>query len=307
MTQFKDKNLHFDLSHFAIIEISGDDATEFLQNQLITNMPDLKQSGWLLSAWCSPKGRILANFILFEYNAQYFLILPTMLKQIILQRLNIFVLRSKVNIRDVSEHYALIGIYGEQCSDILRANPEFIRHANLQFLDGSLLIRMTDNTPRWILAAPIEKLTHIMNQAFLDMEQGNRSTWSLLDIEAGLPWVTEATSEKFLPQMLNLDDTGGLSYNKGCYPGQEIIARVHFRGEVKKRLYLGTGKGDITPGPGDQLEAIADGKLLGDIIDAEQNSTDGFSILAAANVAETNTLQACVRGECGSVIELKTV
>ena len=300
-------NLHFDLSHFSIIQVSGDDAEEFLENQLITHLPDLESAGWLLSAWCLPNGRILSNFILFENNHHYFLILPSMLKQKIIDRLKLYILRSNVSIDDASDDYALIGLAGEVSNDLLKQIYDGFTPVKKQAVNQSMILQMPDDTARWILLVHMDEVNQLMQQILLAFQESDRATWSLLDIKAGIPWVTTATSEEFIPQMLNLDTTGGLSYKKGCYPGQEIIARIHFRGEIKKRLYIGTGTSDVTPGPGDKLESIDDAKLIGDVIDAEPNPAGGFSFIATANIDENETIKACLRGEHQSLVELKPV
>ncbi len=304
-----DKNLHFDLSHFSLIQISGTDANQFLQNQLITDLDELNEYGWLLSAWCISNGRILCNFILYEQDDAYFLVLPSMFKQKIMQRLGMFVLRSKVDIIDCLENYALIGLYGVKSLDLLKQINKNVNNKgnHLQQSENCTVIHFQDDTPRMMLVIPIENLGNFMNQILMACEESDRSAWSLLDIESGIPWITEATSEQFLPQMLNLDLTGGLSHKKGCYPGQEIIARVHYRGEIKKRLFIGTGNSNITPGPGDQLEELETGKLVGDVIDAEPCQDGQFKLLAICEIKENGGYKARLRGSEETTVTLQAI
>ncbi len=298
-------NLHFDLSHFSVIQISGNDATEFLQNQLITNLSDLEHAGWLLSGWCLPNGRLLANFILFENQDSFFLILPSMLKEKIIKRLTMFVLRSKVSIEDVSDKYALIGLAGENSNNLLNQIDSTFTPTKKQNLKSSIVLQMPDETPRWFMIIKIDELKSIMNQILLAFKESDRASWSLLDIQASLPWITVTTSEQFIPQMLNLDQTGGLSYEKGCYPGQEIIARLHYRGEVKKRLFIGEGESEITPGPADQIENTESKKLVGDIIDAETVDGKRFQFLAVVELNASENVQ--IRGEEKIAVSVQTL
>ena len=112
-------NRYFDLSHFSLITVSGEDAMTFLQNQLTANLEQLDTHGWVLAAWCLPNGRIISNFLFFQYRGQYMLVLPSMLKDKVIRRLGMFVLRSKVQINDISDNHALIGLQGMSIEDVL--------------------------------------------------------------------------------------------------------------------------------------------------------------------------------------------
>ncbi|MGH8120840.1 MAG: YgfZ/GcvT domain-containing protein, partial [Gammaproteobacteria bacterium] len=129
-----------------------------------------------------------------------------------------------------------------------------------------------------------DNLHLLMERIHMRCKPGAPGGWELLDIEAGIPWITEATSESFLPQVLNLEEMQGLSYQKGCYPGQEVIARLHYRGELKRRLFLGTGYGEIVPVPGAGLERADAGARSGDVIDAARHPDGCLKLLAVADI-----------------------
>ena len=276
---------YFDLSHFSMLEISGKDAFDFLHGQFICDLNDLENHGWLLSGWCLPNGKTICTFIIFSIDKSFFLILPSMLKDKILKRLTMYVLRSDVSITDVSDNYALLGFSGKNIKEII--DPHGLENAfvknKLCFTAGFSLLTLWDNTPRYIMISKIETITEIMNQITSTCIAGERTDWSLMDIEAGIPWITNAISENFLPQMLNIDQMHGMSLKKGCYPGQEIIARLHYRGQLKKRMYLGYGDSMITPGPGDRLENKDTKTNIGEIIDAERDISNGFKFLAVVD------------------------
>lgn len=297
-------NRHFDLSHFALIKVSGEDAAGFLQNQITADINSLEQQGWVLSAWCLPNGRIICNFILFQSDDGFILILPSMLKDTLIKKLSIYILRSKVSITDISDDYAVIGLQGENISNVLNEVNLSMQDQRLHSTDGVSIINFQDSTPRIMLVIDMDKIGSISKRIFMACREGDRNQWSLLDIESGLPWITSQTSESFLPQMLNLDLNGGLSLKKGCYPGQEIIARLHFKGEVKKRMYFGIGNGNTTPGPGDELEYQEDGQFLGTIIDAEPSGNEQFKFLASANVKLEPDKTAIIRNDNSLIIEL---
>ena len=300
-------NLHFDLSHFSLLKISGEDAAEFLENQLTTHLPDLEQHGWLMSAWCNPKGRVLADFILYKREDAFYLVLPSMLKQNLVQRLRMFILRARVQIEDADENHALIGLQGSQIEPLLeQLDQTFVQsQPKLSHIEQISCIRFPDNTPRVMLVIAADSIRRTLNQILMACQESDRSYWSLLDIKAGIPWVTTSTTEKFLPQMLNLDLSGGLSFQKGCYPGQEVIARVHYRGEVKQRLCIGTGHGNVIPGPGDVIEDAKTGKSLGDVIDAEPSGDASFQLIAACSESQDTEHQAVIRGQANTALTLE--
>ena len=169
-----------DLSGFLIpIRIEGADAADFLHGQFTTDVTGLAPGNSGLSAWCDPKGRVIATFILVRREEAYWLLLPGILKEAFIKRLKMFVLRADVVITE--------------------ARPE--------------------DAPQW---------------PYLRGTDGDFSETTF--IRQGIPWIFPATSGRFLPQELNLDRLDALSYTKGCYPGQEIIARLRYRGQVKRGL-----------------------------------------------------------------------
>ncbi len=271
---------YFDLSHFALLEISGNDAFEFMHGQITADLNQLETHGWLFSAWCLPNGRVIGTFIIYAFNDSLYMILPSMLKEKIMKRLSMFILRSQVSVNDVSEDYALTGLSDADIKKILQ--PSSTSAGNKIQSEKSVFLKLWDTAPRYILVSKMEHVEDLMNNITAAYKPGGRADWSLLDIEAGMPWIINATSEAFLPQMLNLDQMNGLSYQKGCYPGQEVIARLHYRGQLKKMMYLGTGKAEITPGAGDRLITKNNGDAVADVIDAESHSAGSFKLLAVA-------------------------
>ncbi len=298
---------YFDLSHFGLVRISGADADGFLQNQITADIYRLNDQGWLLAAWCLPNGRIVSDFILFPVRDHFMLVLPSMLKDKIINKLRMYILRSKVIIEDASDDYAIIGLQGPHIDNVLQDINLSLKNESLFSFDGISVINYRETIPRIMMVMEMEKLGSRMNRIFMACKEGDRSGWSLLDIKAGLPWVTDPTSEKFLPQMLNLDQAGGLSFEKGCYPGQEVIARLHYRGEVKQRLYLGAGTGEATPGPGDDLEYAESGRLFGSIVDAEPDPAGGFAFLAVADVKLEQQAEKRLRGSESAITGLQSL
>ena len=299
----------FDLSHFSILKISGSDARDFLHAQVTCDLSQLDKYGWLPGAWCIPNGRVLATFFTYRKNDDFYLITPGMLKEKIINRLSMFILRSDVTISDESDNMALMGWYGEDSIAIVENScGKQLQGENLLLQDeNTIFLEMPDANHRFIICCEMDDLDKIMNQHPDNAIEGNRSLWSLLDIEAGIPWIINSTSEQYLPQMLNLDEMHGLSFSKGCYPGQEIIARVHYRGQLKKKMYLGKGKPDILPGPGDRLLSSDSESAIGDIIDAEFNTDREIRFLAVVEIAHAQDPSLYIRDDQKTGITLDTL
>lgn len=271
-----------DLSHLGLLDIRGNDAGEFLHKQFTLDVRTLVECRATMTAWCNPKGRALASFILYRLSDTYGLILSTDLIDTIGKRLRMFVLRADVIISDPGPTQPCIGITGQQAAAGLEQRLGSIPATPWQVLrvDRVTILRLPSGQARFLVTGPADELAEL----WTSMEVSGccaaaTEQWLLADIEAGLPWITAATSELFLPQMLDLDRTGGLAYDKGCYPGQEVIARLHYRGEVKQRLYRGESA-SAPPLPGTALYGT-DGQRAGTVIIAAATQT-GSRILAVA-------------------------
>lgn len=288
---------YFDLSHFAILKISGKDASVFLNAQFTCDLSKLDHRDWLFTSWCLPSGRAITTFILFRQDPDYYMMLPAMLKEKVMQRLSMYVLRSDVRIADCSDDITLLGLAGQEAGSVIE---------DLRIKNQAILLKLPDHKPRYIICCPNDAVDDVMQRFSADCSEGDRSGWSMLDIEAGMPWIINATSEMHLPQMLNLDRLAGLSYRKGCYPGQEVIARLHFRGQLKKRLFLGHADANITPGPGDRIET-AEHDYAGDVIDAERYPQGGLCFLAVVDLAHADNGQLYIRNQNAIPVQIEEI
>ena len=301
--------IYFDLSHFALLRINGNDAFPFLQAQICGDLRQLERLGWFQSAWCLPNGRVIATFILLQQEDSFFLLLPSMLKKKVMKRLGMYVLRSDVKFSDVGDEYLTLGLAGDKAEELINGlnTGEVTQRGCLLLKDKLTLLKMNQSGNRFILLGRMDDCNEVLETITDRYPCGERAQWSLYDIEAGLPWVLETTTEKFLPQMLNLDLSSGLSYQKGCYPGQEIIARTYYRGQVKKRLYLGTTTSDTTPGPGDRIVLESVARAVGDILDAERNGRGRVRFLAVVEIEAAENDALTIEGQTGIRITLDPV
>ncbi|MEX2353674.1 MAG: hypothetical protein WD709_05760 [Gammaproteobacteria bacterium] len=278
------KNIFANLSSLGIIKISGDDARSFLQAQFTCDM-NMNNPGYARpGAWCNPKGRVIANFLILSNNDSYLLLLPTELINKVCQRLQMFVLRSKVEIQNPGDTYGCYGLYiDDPDAFISREIPANIIAAQLP---GAIPGRI-------ILAGPVDALDALASTfPQTGINAAGLADWEALDIEAGIPWILADTSEQVLPQELNLDRLDGLSYNKGCYPGQEIVARLHFRGQLKRRLYGGYIDSDTAnPQPGAKLSREGDSNTSGIIINSIRKSAKTVRSLAVLNIEDAASTQ----------------
>ena len=264
------------LTQFCLIGCTGDDARKFLHAQLTSDVNHLEATGAQYSAWCSAKGRMLASLLLFRRGAEYLALLSTDLSEFLLKRLQIYVLRSKVSLADRSADYTLLGLAGPRAAVVLEnaglTAPATVRGV-AEFADGAV-IRL-DEQRYLILAAAI----HTWQKLSAVLPPVGAPVWQWLDIQAGIPWITAATREAFVPQMLDFDRIGGVSFHKGCYPGQEVVARARYLGKVKRHLYRTRAAAPLAAG-GSIFPAATPDRACGQIVSAAAAPGGGYDALA---------------------------
>ena len=225
------------LAHLGLIECAGEEATSFLHNQLTSDINHLADAKAQYSAWCTAKGRMLASFILYREAAAYRALLATDLLEAIQKRLQMFVLRSKVLLGNLSSTHVSIGLSGPEAETALNAAalPVPADPLDTAAFSGGSVIRL--DALRFIVVADVENACALWPRLATLARPVGPAVWQWLDIQAGIPLIGEATKEAFVPQMANFDKIGGVSFHKGCYPGQEIVARTQYLGKVKRHLY----------------------------------------------------------------------
>lgn len=225
------------LAHLGVIECAGEDAKVFLHNQLTSDINHLAPDAAQHSAWCTAKGRMQASFLIYRNGADYRAILASDLLPAIRNDLQKYVLRSKVRIADLSVSQAILGVSGPKAeSAIASANlPLPPNSLETRAFDQGMVIRLETN--RFLLVLACEAAADIWAKLSSSARPAGTPVWQWLDIQAGLPLISKATRESFVPQMANFDKIGGVSFHKGCYPGQEVVARTQYLGKVKRHLY----------------------------------------------------------------------
>jgi tRNA-modifying protein YgfZ len=244
-----------------IIRLAGEEAGSFLQNMLTNDVNALQVNQAQITGFCNPKGRLLAIFQLIRRQDDYLVILPAGLAEPISQRLNLFKLRSKVDISLMKESHVL-GLVHPQ-ADIGPAQQWQGKN-----IKQGLIVRQPGEEPRSLLIVDnnrIDLLSDWLNQGWSLAPEDH---WQRLEIEAGLPMVFTESTEAFTPQQVNLDLIDGVSFKKGCYPGQEVVARLHYLGTPSRRLFLGVIQDSQLPGI---HSAVTDsqGNTVGHIVQAQ--------------------------------------
>ena len=274
-----------DLSHFGLIQFAGEDAQRFLNGQLSCDLNSLEPLHAQYGSYSTPQGRMLASFLLWRNDAGFFMQLPRSLRESIQKRISMYVLRSKVKATDASDEYVLIGVAGKDAHAIL--DPLFQKLPadllSITTADGASLLQLDAN--RYQIIASPERAPLLWDAISKDATPVGPAVWDWFDIRAGIPFITPATQEQLVPQMANLDLIGGVSFGKGCYPGQEIVARMHYLGRLKQRMYLANIAAGEAPQAGDKLFSADMGEQASGIIVSAAPSPDGgFDVLAAIRI-----------------------
>ncbi len=248
------------------VRISGSDRLELLQGQLTQDMNQLTPNQPLLAGWTSPKGRLICVCWLLDWQEAIWMLMPAALRDSIAQRLRMYVLRADAQVETpaVTVQPADPDLMGRQAFP--NVNPNDSSVINCFYSDNYFYLQPAENAGLVVCG---------------DVPAGNMDAWRLALIRAGLPSVWTETQEAFLPQMLNLDLLNAISFSKGCFVGQEIIARTQNLGRIKRRMYGFHTAADATLHPGDPV--YAEGNAVGQIVDVA-TTADASELLAVIRI-----------------------
>lgn len=274
------------LDNWGLIHAHGADARSFLQNQLSNDVNRLDQSG-LYAALCNPKGRMLANFLIVPLGDGILLQLSADLSERTIAHLRKYVMRSKVVIDDAADDIARIGLIGDGAETLLQQQGFDIGTEDLAVdaKNGVSLVRLPGATARFEAFGSADAVTGLWQALAPQCRAASESQWAMEDIQAVIPWISDSSYEDVIPQMANLDVIDAVSFTKGCYPGQEIVARTHYLGKQKKRLFQGSVEGSSAK-PGDLLYCPADRKAqsVGQVLQAVEDG-DNSHFLAVCQMS----------------------
>jgi folate-binding protein YgfZ len=280
------------VTDLGLIAVAGEDAAAYLHAQLTNDVAHLGLDEARLAGYCTPKGRLLATFLTWRTGDDIFLQLPRALQAAVQKRLAMFVLRSKAKLRDATHepsHAAVLGLGGVAAAEVLRAVVGALPAAPYGKIDSEsgTVIRLADacGAPRYLWLTSPDVAGAALPALRDKLALGGNAAWRLSGIHAGVPQVTQPTQEQFVPQMINFELVGGVNFRKGCYPGQEIVARSQYLGKLKRRMALAT-VANAAVRPGDEVYAADDpGQPAGMVVDAAPNGIDGSDVLVELKLA----------------------
>jgi folate-binding protein YgfZ len=280
------------ITDLGLIALDGEESASFLHNQLTNDVEHLGQNEARLAGYCSPKGRLLASLLMWRSASAIYLQLPRDIQAPVQKRLSMFVLRSKTKLSDATEAAAnavLLGIGGARAPAALQAWFDALPAQPYARIDHALgtLIRVADafGAPRyqWLMSA--ETAATVLPALEGKLLAGANQAWQLSEIHAGVPQIAKATQEQFVPQMVNYELLGGVNFKKGCYPGQEIVARSQYLGKLKRRTTL-VSIPDASAAAGMEVFATADPEQpCGMIVNAAPNGNGGVDALVEMKLA----------------------
>ncbi|MDH2918040.1 MAG: folate-binding protein [Sideroxydans sp.] len=277
------------LTQFGYLRVSGEEAQSFLQNLLSNDIRTIDATHAQLSSFNTAKGRMLAMLLIWRDGEDFILQLPTSILESLRKKLSMYVLRAKVKIVDASQDLLCMGLSGVDAAEILRTVcGELPREAMscVQTATASIL-KISDT--RYQITCHAEHAATLWTALAAHAAKVGSPCWDWLNIRDGIPSILPPTQEQFVPQMVNLDALGGINFKKGCYPGQEIVARMHYLGKLKRRMYVAHLDCAVAPLAGDELfSADMEGQASGMIANVAAAPAGGYDILAVIQTASVD-------------------
>jgi tRNA-modifying protein YgfZ len=281
-----------------LIVASGEDAQAFLQGQLSNDITRASRNRAQLAAYCTPKGRVLATLLVWNNDEGYALALPRELCDPIRKRLQMYVLRARVQLTDASERAALIGVVGSDAAVVVRSELGLALSSDYDVArnDGVTAVALPGGRVQVIsdVAVGVQTWDQLARRCVALGEE----VWDAHAIAAGVPAITGATQDQFTPHMLNLDLVGGVSFDKGCYTGQEIVARTQYLGQVKRRLARFATSARAAPG----TAIYAGTSPVGLVVNTARSPTGEFEVLAVTQTQLTGSGTALRVGTQGAAL-----
>ena len=266
-----------ELKRLGMLSCTGDDAREFLHAQLTNDFSALAADRARYAGWCSAKGRLLANFLVVPQAQGFLLQLSRDLAPAVAKRLSMFVLRAKVKVTDASNEWTQFGLWGTGAAERLAA-------LGMPVPTGDLVV--APDADAMVVRITQQHFVLLVKAAQRDRVPGNsdEGAWALEEIRAGRPLVVQATQDLFVPQMVNLERLGAVDFKKGCYPGQEIVARTQYRGVLKRRMVRARVAAAAAPG-NDLYADDLPGQASGTVVNAAPAPEGGSELLAVVQIS----------------------
>lgn len=291
----KNNRVIADLSHLAALDITGEDAESFLQGQLSCDVKAIADGQASLGSYCTPKGRMLASFTLLRTQDRFVMVLSCTLAAAMQKRLTMFVMRAKVKIANAAEAVVLLGLSGARAEEETNAHAIAMDVQTFDLDDSRrlLLVPRLSAAKVWAMLCPLFKPV-------------GSGAWQWLDIRQGIPLITAATQDQLVPQMANLELIGGVSFKKGCYPGQEIVARTQYLGKIKRRMFRAHLETEALPGDTLYSDDLGD-QASGLVVNAQPSPEGGYDLLAVAPLGSREASTVRLKSAQGPALRFETL
>nr|CAA6825316.1 MAG: Folate-dependent protein for Fe/S cluster synthesis/repair in oxidative stress [uncultured Thiotrichaceae bacterium] len=293
-----------DLSHIGMISAHGNDAEAFLQGQLSNDLELVTDTQAQLSSYSSPKGRAITTLQLAMHKDTYYLSLSNDILEPILKRLRMFVMRSQVSLENATDNLVHFGYSDPQGEERLEAVIGTIPMKTMDSVQsgGLTIIRQAAPVPRFEIFGELDDARNLWTKLGVHAAGVGHGAWDYYDVEAGIPHVTADSTEAWVPQMMNLHLTDSISFSKGCFPGQEVVARLKYLGKNKRQTYrLGINSVEL-PAVGTVVNNSG-GAEAGKVLNAALNPDGKVEVLAVMKTAEVNS-ELTVNGQAAQLLEL---
>ena len=285
------------IDNLDVIVVKGKDAENFLQGQITNDIEIIKDENKAIYAgYCSPKGRLIAFFLIIKVRDNYYLFCPSSISEEISKKLSMYVMRSEVSLVKSPENTSYFSFYGggeeernfKNTWDALPNNlMETIQHPNEQNTTGLLSItKLPGENNRYFVLGEKESIGMLYKEVYPNLGGLDSESWHASDIEAKIPNIFKESQDKFIPQSLNLDLIDAINFKKGCYTGQEIVARTHYLGKPKRRMFLGAISINEPPKVGDEI--YVENEIIGQIVNFYEKDKEFYRILFEIRIEKAN-------------------
>ena len=273
------------LSHLGHIRVTGEDATTLLHNLLSSDIKKLPPRHAQRSSFNTPKGRMLASFLVWREGEDYLLQVCAALAAALTRKLSMYVLRAHAKLTDASEELVAIGLAGPDLVHLLDQVSLTLPPETLSVAEGAVQVVRTGEHRAIVLTSP-EAAPELWRKLIAaGAIPAGTAAWQWLDIQAGIPLITAALQEEFVLQMVNFELIDGVSFHKGCYPGQEIVARMQYKGTLKKRTYRAHVEGEAPEAGTDVFSSDFGDQSAGKVLSATPAPEGGSDLLVCVQIA----------------------
>lgn len=276
----------FNLSDWGLVSVLGQNAAQFLQGQATCDMRKVTPQRGQLGGFCDYKGRLFAIFYVFQWQNHYYLWMPKEIIENTIKQLNKYALLSKVTLQDVSNNFSTLGLTVNNSTHNLNSIIPQLPDQLFTSQDNNdiCMLRVSDSSPRFLLTGESDKLQKEWERLKPFAHLTNDNYWKLINIRNSLPFIYPTSTGQYMPHQMNLPENNGVSFDKGCYTGQEIVARLHYKGKLKQHLVRVSATADKIPLIGENLfikinHNSDDKKIVGQVVMVAQSNENQFEML----------------------------